>query len=255
MKFFELFSDRNLVRLISIGPFIFIPFVVIVISFYALHVSQLQYEESVLDTQKSYKQNQESRIISKVDIAVKLIQYKRSITKSMLEEKVKNRVDTAYSVAKNIYIQNKTTHTPKEVQRMIIDSLRPLTWNDGESFIFILNFDGVFALAPKYLKNMEGKSILNFQDATQCYVIKEEINLAKTKGEGYLWDTFIRQNYDKNKQFKQLAYIKKFDDYNWYFGSAEYLDVTTKESEKSALEILKNLFKNESDYFFRQFKS
>lgn len=246
----KILNENNLVRIISYGPFIFIPSVIVLISFFVLHVSQLQYETSLKDIETSYTDNQKSRIISKVDIAIKLIEYKKSITEEMLKEKVKNRVDTAYSVAKNLYIQNIKNHKKKDVQKIIIDSLRPLVWNKGESFIFILDFDGVFYLAPKYLKNLEGKSIIDFQDATKRYVIKEEIDLAKTKGEGYLWDTFTRPNYDKNLQFKQLAYIKKFDDFNWYMGSAEYLDTTMAELENSALDILKNTFINESDYFF-----
>lgn len=245
MKFL---NEKNLLKLISYGPLIFIPFVVIVISLLLLHVRELEYKKSLKDIETSYTETQKSKIVSKVDMAIRLIEYKKSITETMLKEKVKNRVDIAYSVAKNLYIQNK--HTKKELQKEIIDSLRPLIWNKGESFIFILDFEGVFYLAPEYLRHLEGKSVLNFQDATKRYVIQEEIKLAKNKGEGYLWDTFTRPNYDKNRQFKQLAYIKKFGDFDWYMGSAEYLDTTNKELENSALEILKNIFINESDYFF-----
>lgn len=242
--------EKNLIRIIAFGPFVFIPFVTIFISYLVIHTNHVQFEKSIQDLESSYITTQENIVTSKIESAVKLIEYKKSITNKMLKEKVKTRVDTAYSVAKNIYEENKRTHSPREIQKMITDSLRPLIWNNGESFIFILDFNGVFHLAPEYLKHLEGKSVINFQDATQRYVIREEINLVRTKGDGYLWDTFTRPGCNPSQQFKQLAYVKNFGVYDWYIGSAEYLDTTAKEMEKSALETIQNAASHESEYFF-----
>ncbi len=38
--------------------------------------------------------------------------------------------------------------------------------------------------------------------------------------------------------------------FEWYLGSTEYLDITTKEIERTALEILRNINKNSEGYFF-----
>lgn len=251
MKFnINTWIDGNLIRIIAFGPFLFIPLVTAFISFLVIHSNQLQFEKSLRELESSYRTTQENIIISKVDSAIKLIEYKRSMTKKMLKEKVKTRVESAYTVARNIYDQNRGSHSEKEIQKMIIDSLRPLIWNNGESFIFILDFNGIFYLAPEYLRHLEGKSVLDFQDATQRYVIREEINLVKGRGEGYLWDTFTRPGYAPDQQFQQMAYVKNFGAYDWYIGSAEYLDTTTKEMEKSALEIIQNVASHDSEYFF-----
>lgn len=92
---------------------------------------------------------------------------------------------------------------------MVVEALHPLEWNNGESFIWILDFDGIFQLAPTYLRHLEGSSIIDFQDSTGREIIKEEIALVKTVGSGFLWDTFTKPNEDPNKQFKQLAFVKK----------------------------------------------
>jgi diguanylate cyclase (GGDEF)-like protein len=236
--------------MVAYGPFVFIPFVVILISFLVIHQNQQRYNNSIQDLESSYVETQKNVVLSKLESSIKLINYQQSITEKMLKEKVKSRVDSAYLVAKNIIEQNKNTRNPQETQKIIIDSLRPLVWNGGESFIFILNYDGIFSLAPSYLRDLEGHSVIDFQDATGRYVIREEIALAKKSGEGYLWDTFIRAKYDPKIQFKQLAYIKKFGSYNWYIGSAEYLDTTTKEMEKSTLNILNNSTASDNEYFF-----
>jgi len=244
------FVEKNLIRLIALGPFVFIPFVVILISSLVIYQNQQQYKHSIHDLESSYIETQKSITISKVESSIKLIEYQQSMTEKMLQEKVKSRVDSAYLIAKNIYEQNKDSRSPKEIQKIITDSLRPLVWNGGESFIFILDFKGVFYLAPNYLKHLEGKSVINFQDVTGRYVIREEIALAQRLGKGYLWDTFTRPNYNPKTQFKQLAYIKDFGAFNWYIGSAEYLDTTKKEIEKSTLEVINNSTTSDSEYFF-----
>lgn len=236
--------------MIAFGPFAFIPFVVLLISGLVIYQNQQQYKHSIHELESSYIETQKSITIARVESAIKLIEYQQSITEKMLQEKVKSRVDNAYLIAKNIYEQNKDFRSPKEIQRMITDSLRPLVWNGGESFIFILDFNGTFYLAPSYLKHLEGTNIIDFKDATGRYVIREEIALAKKSGKGYLWDTFTRPNYDPKTQFKQLAYIKNFGAFNWYIGSAEYLDTTRKEVEKSTLEVMNNSATHDSEYFF-----
>jgi diguanylate cyclase (GGDEF)-like protein len=242
--------EKNLIKLIAYGPFFFIPFVVILISTVVIYHNQQRYQNSIEDIERIFVETQKNIIMSKIDSSIKLIEYQHSMTDKMLQEKVKSRVDTAFSVAKNIYAQNKNTHNPEEIRKMIIDSLRPLVWNGGESSLFILDFDGFFYLAPEYLRHLEGSSIIDFQDAAKRYVIREEIELVKKSGSGYLWDTFTRPNYDPKRQFKQLVYVKNFGKYNWYIGSAEYLDTSIKEIEKTTLDIINNSAVGESEYFF-----
>ncbi len=215
-----------------------------------LQFNHRQFERNIKHISQTLHAQKSALLKSKVDNISGLINRQQALTKQILQEKVKTRVDAAYAIASNIYLQNRKDHTAQEVQKMIIDALRPLTWNNGESFIFILNLDGVFQLAPEYLRDKEGQSIIDFQDATKRYVIREEIALVQKQGDGYLWDTFTRQGYPPEQQFKQLAYVKGFKDYNWYMGSAEYLDTTQKERIKSMLDILNTFPANRSEYFF-----
>jgi len=111
-----------------------------------------------------------------------------------------------------------------------------------------MDFDGRFYLSPEYLREMEGKIIIDFKDAAGRDVIKEEIAICKTKGEGFLWDTFTRANSGSNKQFKQLAFVKAFGAYDWYMGSAEYLDIATKKDDKELLRSIFNVDKMSSKH-------
>ncbi len=243
-------KELGLIRFITFAPLVIIPAIVILISSISIRHNHEILNQSLQNIHERLISEQEKSIVSKINMAIELIVYQRSTIEKRLQSKVKSRVDTAYAVGQNIYEQNRQTKSESEIKRMIIEALRAMVWNDGESFIFILDKEGKFALAPAYLRHLEGKSIIDFKDVTGRFVIREEINTVKTKGEGYLWDTFTRPGYDPRIQFKQMAYVKDIGHFNWYMGSTEYLDTTTQEIEHSSIDILRNINKNATHYFF-----
>lgn len=243
-------NEKNLLKLIIIGPILFIPLVVFLIFFNYIYFTQELFNTTTANLKEELIAQQKQNTISKVKMAVDIMVYERSTIEERLKEKVKDRVKQAYAIGQNIYKQNSSTKDERSLKKMITDALRPLIWNGGESFIFVLDKEGVFALAPEYLKELEGKSILNFKDVTGRYVIQEEIAIVSREGEGFLWDTFTRPNKDPSIQYQQIAFVKDFGMFDWYLGSSEYLDITTQEIEKTALDILRNINKNTQGYFF-----
>lgn len=243
-------KGQGLIRFIIFAPLVFIPTIVIIISTISIHHNHEILEQSLQNVRERLISEQEKSIVSKINMAIELIVYQRSTIEKRLQSKVKSRVDTAYDIAQNIYEQNKYTKSESEIKRLIIDALRPMLWNNGESFIFILDKEGKFTLAPSYLRHLEGQSIIDFQDATGRFVIREEIHLVKSKGEGFLWDTFTRAGYDPKIQYKQMAYVKDMGHFDWYMGSTEYMDISTREIEYSSIDILRNINKNARNYFF-----
>ncbi|QOG13135.1 cache domain-containing protein [Arcobacter sp. FWKO B] len=249
MKLFN--SGSSLIRLVILGPILFIPLLTIVITYISLDSYENAHLQNLNNTKELYILQQKNLIESKVTTAVNLIDYENSKTKHILSQKVKERVENAYLIAINLYNENK--HKPqKEIQKIIIDALRPMIWNQGESFVFILDFNGIFYLAPTYLRHLEGSSIIDFKDASGRYVIKEEIAIATSdEGQGFLWDTFTRPNKNPNIQYPQLAYVKNFGHFNWYMGSAEYLETTQQQTEVTAKNVVSFLNSiDKSKYLF-----
>lgn len=249
-KIINMLNEKFLIRFITFAPLIVIPLITIIISVLSIKHNHEILDQSLQNIRERLISEQQKSTISKINMAIELINYQRSTIEKRLQSKVKDRVDRAYDIAQSIYNQNVDKKSDHEIQNMIIDALRPMVWNGGESFIFILDMEGKFVLAPKYLRHLEGESIIDFKDATGRLVIREEIKLVTTRGEGFLWDTFTRAGYDSHIQFKQMVYVKKVGHFNWYMGSTEYLDTTTKEIENSSIEILRNINKNVSEYFF-----
>ncbi len=241
-------KNKNIINIIAIGPLIFIPLLVIIISLYIAKSSSDNLEINIhkLESQLALKEKQLIQI--RVDSIAQYIAYRKSIIKKNLTNRIKKRVNNAYRVATSIYEKYKDTKTSKEIKEIIISALRPMVWNNEESFIWVLDYKGMFYLAPRYLKKIENTSIINFKDANGRYVIQDEISICKNKKEGFLRNTFTRQNYDITKQFEQVSFVKAFGYFDWYFGSGEYLDTAQGISDANLLESLKKMYEFQKNY-------
>ncbi|GAB6069848.1 hypothetical protein JCM30760_09450 [Thiomicrorhabdus hydrogeniphila] len=243
-------NSKKIIQLLAIGPVIIIPAIVFFVSSLIIESENNTYQRAMEQVKVDYLETEKSRIRSKVDNMVDLVSYRQSIINQKLHDRIQSRVDDARRIGLSLYHYYVNKLPEAEVKKMIVEALRPLVWNSGESFIWILDFDGNFQLAPEYLTDLEGTSILDFKDATGRKIIREEIAITKNRGSGFLWDTFTKPNESTKKQFKQLAYVQKFGIYNWYLGSAEYLDTARKHTNRELLEAINQVGKGDSSYFY-----
>jgi signal transduction histidine kinase len=79
-------------------------------------------------------------------------------------------------------------------------------WNNGDVYIFIDRFDGVVLLLPP-TPETEGKNLIDWQDAKGKKVVREIVQVAKTKGSG--WIEYYWPKPGEQKQSKKLSYVKK----------------------------------------------
>ena len=240
----------NTFSIIILGPIFIIPAVAILILLAMLQKEETDYNRSLSTLDQSVLEKNKKRISQKVKNTSDLITYEQSLIQDDLHRRIKQRVNDAKKIALNLYDKHHNTLSQKQLQSIIIDALRPLLWNDGESFIWILDYKGVFYLAPEYLRHLEGSSIIDFKDATGREVIKEEIALCQSPGEGFLWDTFTKPNGDPKKQYKQLAYVEALEHYDWYLGSSEYLDTAIKKTDALLLKKISTISSQNNEHIF-----
>ena len=243
-------KNRTWITLLAAGPMLLIPVMVVLVSFIVIDTEKHALESSLSRMEQDHIERMKSTIQSKVNSIVDLAVYRKSVIKDELHERIQQRVKDAHKIANALYQRYSNVKSEQEIKLLIIEALRPLVWNGGESFIWILDFEGVFQLAPDYLKDLEGTSIIDFKDATGREVIKEEIVLTHIGGEGFLWDTFTRPNTGTDEQFEQLAFVKSLGFYDWYIGSAEFLDIATKLSDNRLLAEINQLSAGGNNYFF-----
>jgi len=238
----KMYKENIFLRIITYGPLIFVPVIVGIILTVFIQTYNKSFKVNLQKIEQDLFNIEKKSVEKKVMDVANLISYKKSITKTNLKNRIKNRVEMAILQAENIYQQNYKTKSEIEIKKIIKNALRPLQWNNGESFIWIVDFNGIFNLAPKYLRHLEGSSIINLQDVMGRYIIKEEIEICKSQNRsGFLWDTFTKPDDLTKKQFDQIAYVQSFGYFNWYFGSGEYIDTATKKTDTELIKSIQQI--------------
>ncbi|SMC25326.1 diguanylate cyclase (GGDEF) domain-containing protein [Clostridium acidisoli DSM 12555] len=192
------------------------------------------FSEQSEEMKNEYINNQKSLVKSQVNGTVDYINYMRKQTEDKLKANIKERTYEEYSVAMNIYNSNKNTKSDEEIKKMINDALRNVRFNNGRGYYFIDSLSGYAVLYPTN-PDLEGKNLLELQDQKGNYALKDEINLVKKQNEGFITDYWTNPEYNDNKVYPKITFVKKFEPYNWYLGTGEYINDVEQDVEKETL--------------------
>ncbi|MCD6584265.1 MAG: cache domain-containing protein [Desulfobacteraceae bacterium] len=195
-----------------------------------------------------YIDSQKQMIKREVHQVVEIINYEKRQSERLTKTKIKSRVYEAYSIAQNIYQENKSTKITAEIQQMIIDALSPLRFEQGSGYYFISRLDGVAILFPGK-PELEGANLLDVQDTHGQYIIKDLIEIAGKSGEGfyeYLWTKPGAAGMD----FKKISFIKRFEAFDWLIGTGLYVDDVAGQIKANLLSTISRIRYGNEGYIF-----
>ncbi len=164
---------------------------------------------------------------------VNLIQHKRSLSDARVRKRIRIRVNEAYAIALNIFDQNRNGKTRDEIERKIIDALRPVRFANGTGYYFITSMDGteiLFADRPE----MEGRNMLGVRDTRGKYVVKDMIGLVRKSGQGF-YEYYWTRPGSKGNDFRKISFVKLFEPFDWIIGTGLYVEDIRKEIEQELL--------------------
>ncbi len=127
--------------------------------------------------------------------------------------------------------------------------LRNIRYGDGDGYYFAFSPDGVLQVYPPD-PNREGDNILGLTDSNGQSVVREMIDIALKKGEGfyrYEWDKFGSPDL---LNFPKIAYVKLVKPLNWVVGSGADLDKIKKEMQSEILGIMETTLLGTGEYAF-----
>ena len=195
-----------------------------------------QFEEESANIRQDYIDSQKTLIREVVGQAVEYVKYSKTQTEQRLKEGVKDRVYEAHSIATHLYKRYHLTKSKAELERIIIESLRPIRFNQGRGYYFATKLNGIEKLFADH-PELEGKNLINMQDTRGKYVIKAMIEIARHQGEGFYRYRWTKPN-AKGGEFQKIAFIKHFEPFDWIIGTGEYVADMRKDVQ---LEVLQRL--------------
>jgi len=141
-------------------------------------------------------------------------------------EQIKIVVETAYGIIKN-YNQKFVNQelSLEDAQNKAIDDINTLRYA-GSEYFFIYDYNGITkALGSDPSK--KGENRINIVDKLGNRFVKEMIDIAKSKGEGFC--DYFYPKLGEEKPSPKRSYVKAFADWNWFIGSGVYIDDVEKD--------------------------
>ncbi|MDH5392952.1 MAG: cache domain-containing protein [Gammaproteobacteria bacterium] len=189
----------------------------------AVSIIYLEYHQFSVTSKKmqqDYVASQKALIRQEVIRITDYIQSRRSDIKSILKQRIKQRVYEAHAIASSIYNQHKGRWPDARIQQNIKDALRGIRFFNGDGYYFVHSSKGILQLHG--LKpEAEGKNRLGLKDSKGQPFVKNLITIAQAREEGFLsytYDSFTHPDTERQK----LVFVKQFKPYNWIIGSGDY---------------------------------
>ncbi len=195
------------------------------------------------DLLTSYKE----QLKTEVSKASSYIAYQKDHIEPRSREIVQSRVNEAHAIALNIFEQNRGKRSLAEIQDMVKDTLRSISFNNGRGYFFAFSLRGIEALnADK--PEMEGKDMLPVQGAQGEYVVRDMLDIVKRSGEGFYKYTWTKPGL--KGMFPKLAYVKLFESFGWVIGTGEYLDDIGSDVQKEVISYIEQIKYQNDGYIF-----
>ena len=114
----------------------------------------------------------------------------------------------------------------KTVKKQILHAIEELYGRqDGTGYIFVYDFNGVVLSDPIQRQNI-GKNLYNTKDTNGVMVIKDLIDISRTKEGGFVEYQWLKPT--TGLLSPKISYAKSFEPWGWMVGTGVYLDEVEK---------------------------
>lgn len=207
------------------------------------------YKESVENIRTNYKQQYESRVEEEVDAVTDYLDYRRRQDLMRAEATIRNRVQSAYTIASHIYRLYKDEKEVSELREMVAEILRPIRWGDTRGYYFAGQVDNeridLFADEPAF----EGIEAAELKIVTDHDVVGDIKKIINDKGAGLFSYELRKPNYP-GKEYSKIAFVKYFEPFDWFIGAGMYRDDVTKSVQQDVLHQLQGMTFGENGEIF-----
>lgn len=194
-------------------------------------------------------QAKKHQVKSEVEKVIDYIHFTRLFMEKRMEDNLKKRTYEAWSIINNIYDSNKDKLSSQQIIDLIKSALRPIRFNNGRGYYFIVSLSGTELLYPVH-PDFEGENLLNLKDAKNNYVIKNEINMVKGQGEGFVDGYWTKPDTEGDNVFEKTSFVKIFKPLNFYVGCGDYFVDANKDIQQDVKERIRHTHFGKNGYVF-----
>ncbi len=198
------------------------------------------YRETVANIRLNYQQQYKLRLKEESDRIVDFIEYKRSQQGAEVEAEIRDKVQSAYSIASHIYSLYKEDKSMVELRRMVVELLRPIRWDNGLGYYFVGNISsGTIELLADN-PELEGMSLDALDDKNFRDVVTAIIEVVAKRGAGMVHYTLTKPQ-SPGSSYPKISFVKLFEPFDWFVGAGVYSDEMKRQIQQDILDRIQRL--------------
>ena len=180
------------------------------------------HQERIENIRKNYEGQYKVRVQEEVASVFDFIDFTRDQTAISTAEELRNRVQSAYTIASHLYSMHQAEMGVGELRSMIAEVLRPIRWYDGRGYYFAgqtrTGTIDLFADEPFF----EGQSQLRTAQPSGD-AIKDIVDIVHEKGAG-MYRYNLKKPAFADREYSNTSFVKYFQPLDWFIGAGIYND-------------------------------
>ncbi|MBU4263746.1 MAG: cache domain-containing protein [Proteobacteria bacterium] len=203
------------------------------------------YRHSALDSssyEDEYLRDRQWMLRNEVGKIIQLIDFQRKQKEKEIRDTLRERVLQAYTTALHTYQKNQEKLPVPEIKQLIIATLRASRFDNGQGYYFATTGDGgeeIIAARPE----LAGRKLTNVTDSSSAAKVRSMVAMVSAHEEAF-YQYLVPDPQDTAQNRTKLAFIKYFEPFGWYIGTAAYKDDMTRDVQKNILDYLYSMQQN-----------
>jgi signal transduction histidine kinase len=195
-------------------------------------INQYQsYQQTIRNIERNYIELYKERANEELNNVLNFIDQRRSQAVQRIENNLRLKVQSAYTIASHIYQVHKNDMTPAELRNDVVETLRPIRWDSGRGYYFAGrvqdNIIDLFANDPL----LESHNPTKIRGENYRFIFQGLYQILEEKGAGIYHYNAISA--DEGLHFPGISFVKHFKSLDWYIGAGTSHEVirTTLQEE------------------------
>ena len=243
-------KENRILNVIKFGVIFIIILLSSVISYTFIEQKKEELKKEAILIEKNYIDHNKKMVKSLIDKLYSFIETEREIEFKELKNDIKQQVTQAHVLAKTIYERNikKPNYSKAKTIDEIKETLRTIKFNNGLGYLFIYEMNGKNILNSNF-PEIEGDNLWNHKDKRGVSILQEMSKILNKKDEAF-YEWYWRKNKNDKKEYKKIGYFKKFEPYELFIGSGNYIESYKKLLQEKILKKIKNFKLNPPEHLF-----